>query len=554
MRLVLVLLAALVLAAPSGADDPPLAWITFDRYYDFEQTTEALREMERAFPERFRLESMGKSRGGRDLWVARVIDPSAGDPDERPAFYIDANTHGNEVQCTEVALFTLKYLLTKEDPWVKDLLRRVVFFVAPCVNPDSRHRWFHAPQNEHSPRPVLRPHDDDRDGLVDEDGPDDLDGDGEILSMRVRDPDGGWVADERDDRLMRRRKPGEPGAFRLLGPEGTDEDGDGALNEDGIGGVDPNRNWPTHWRTDDLQYGAGPYPLSEPETRATALWILAHPRIAGVQSYHNAGRMILRPPAAFTDKEFDMPAEDRRLYDEIGRRGLHLLPLYRYMQIREDLYQVFGGFVDWTYAGLGIFSFTNELWGGVGREVPGAPEDPDLAQLRWNDVALHGNGFVRWREVRHPHLGTVEVGGWRRATIRNNPPDFLHETCVRNCLFTLEHAASLPRIEVGKAEAGPEGSLRVALRNRGLLPTIHEVARRHRTLPPDRVSATGARILAAARERLGDTPQPLEVRGGAVLLPEGLPGESAASLLLWCDGTPERVVLESRLGGTARSP
>ena len=42
---------------------------------------------------------------------------------------------------------------------------------------------------------VPRPIDQDRDGLVDEDGPEDLDGDGEITWMRGPDPAGDWIAD-----------------------------------------------------------------------------------------------------------------------------------------------------------------------------------------------------------------------------------------------------------------------------------------------------------------------------------------------------------------------
>ena len=44
----------------------------------------------------------------------------------------------------------------------------------------------------------------------------------------------------------------------------------------------------------------------------------------------------------------------------------------------------------------------------------------------------------------------------------------------------------------------------------------------------------------------------LDVRAGAALLPDGVPGESSVTLVLFFDGTPSRVVAESRLGGVAR--
>lgn len=223
-------------AAPKA--EPRRLGLPFDRYYDGAALEAALRRIAATWPELTHLESMGTSREGRPLWVMTVADPAGGPIDARPAMYIDANTHGNEVQGGEVCLFTIQYLLERRetDPFVAALLKRVTFHVAPCVNPDSRERFLHGPSDEHSPRRVPRPVDDDRDGLVDEDGPDDLDGDGEILTMRRKDPNGEWVVDERDDRLMRRVKPGERGTYTILGAEGVDGDGDGRVNEDPVGG------------------------------------------------------------------------------------------------------------------------------------------------------------------------------------------------------------------------------------------------------------------------------------------------------------------------------
>lgn len=561
-RASLPLLAALALCAVAprstrSEDASGVAALTFDRYYDVAGLSRALATLHAAYPRHTRLASMGESREGRPLWVLTIFEPDAGDPDDKPAFYVDGNTHGNEVQASEVCLFIAKHLLTRDDAWVRALRARVTFHVAPCVNPDARERFFHSAQSEHSPRRVQRPFDDDRDGRVDEDGADDLDGDGEILDMRVEDPEGDLVTDERDPRLMRARQPGERGQWRLLGSEGHDDDGDGRTNEDPPGGVDPNRNWPASWRPEVDQGGAGPYPLSEPETRATALWLLALPHLSGVQSFHNAGRMILRPPAAFTDAEAQLPGEDKRLYDEIGRRGTVLLPTYRYMQIREDLYRVFGGFVDWAYVELGTTAFTNELWGGIGREPSvsrNAETDDQLAALRWNDVALHGAGFVRWHAVAHPTWGRVEVGGWKRFTVRSNPPDFLHETCARNALFVLEHASTAPDLALAALERTPDGAVALTVENRQLQPTIHAMARRFGSLPPDRVRLPGVSLRAAVLKRVGGPDVALTVRGDAALLTEGVPGQGSVRLLLFADGTPTQVRVESRAGGVVTAP
>jgi hypothetical protein len=318
--------------------------------------------------------------------------------------------------------------------------------------------------------------------------------------------------------------------------------------------VDPNRNWPTEWRSEDVQHGAGPYPLSEPETRATALFVLEHPRIAAVQSFHNAGEMILRPPASRKDKDVEFPASDKAVYDEIARRGGRLLPSYRYLQIHEGLYNVHGGFVEWTFTGLGVFSFTNEVWGNLG--TGGDPRSADLDRLKWNDVILHGAGFTRWHEVRHPTLGTVEVGGWRRFTLRNTPVDFLPDLCARNARFVLEHAAAMPDVVVASATAAGPGRLRVEIENRSLMPTISAWAVRHRLVPPDEVSLDGGTVLAAAEVVVGREPPPLPVREGRARLGEGVEGHSRRTIDLWFDPArrPSAVRFSSRMGGVVSAP
>ena len=111
------------------------------------------------------------------------------------------------------------------------------------------------------------PYDDDHDGLLDEDGPEDLDGDGMILQMRIRDPHGEFKTDPDDPRVMLRVKPGEQGEWRRLGFEGIDDDGDGRVNEDPPGYLDMNRNWGFLWQPTYVQDGAGLYPFSAKVTR-----------------------------------------------------------------------------------------------------------------------------------------------------------------------------------------------------------------------------------------------------------------------------------------------
>ena len=101
-----------------------------------------------------------------------------------------------------------------------------------------------------------------------------------------------------DPRIFERVPPHEKGDYTRLGPEGIDNDGDGRINEDGPGGYDMNRNWPSDWQPNYVQRGAGEYPFSYPETACIGAFLVDHPNVAAVQSYHNAGGMILRGPGA----------------------------------------------------------------------------------------------------------------------------------------------------------------------------------------------------------------------------------------------------------------
>ena len=90
--------------------------------------------------------------------------------------------------------------------------------------------------------------------------------------------------------------------------------------------------------------------------------MVTRPNIAGFQSFHNSGGMILRPPGAAWYGQY--PRDDVRVYDEIGETGERMLPYYNYYVIWRGLYSVHGGSIDWTNDGLGNISYSNELWNG----------------------------------------------------------------------------------------------------------------------------------------------------------------------------------------------
>ncbi|MBO6512998.1 MAG: hypothetical protein JJ974_03420, partial [Phycisphaerales bacterium] len=209
--------------------------VSWNRYYDADEMNTIIKDLVNAYPELLTLESLGKSEQGRDMWLITLNNPKTGEASEKPALYIDGNVHGNEIQAMETVLYSIWYLTKSygEVDQLTELIDRVAFYFVPSVNPDGRAEWFANPNTPHSARTGQRPTDNDYDGLLDEDGPEDLDGDGSITQMWKLDPNGSFRRNEVDPRIIERAPEGTQGTLTRLGSEGIDNDGDGRINEDG---------------------------------------------------------------------------------------------------------------------------------------------------------------------------------------------------------------------------------------------------------------------------------------------------------------------------------
>ncbi|MBI5837563.1 MAG: hypothetical protein HZB25_09985 [Candidatus Eisenbacteria bacterium] len=283
--------------APPAARSRPAAAARLTDVSGYHDAAALARELDRlagAGGPPVRRVSIGRTRGGRDIWMvavgadaARLAAPAgrAGDIREDPAQYpgllVVGGTDATQIAGSEEALRFVARLVGdygRVDS-VTRLLDRVTVYVAPRVSPDACERFFHAPTVESagSESPV----DEDRDGRMDEDAPSDLDADGRITGMRVEDAEGEWFPDPADSRLMKRadRSHGESGRFKLY-VEGGDADHDGRIAEDGPGGVEFNRNFPIGYRY--FSTGAGADPMSEVENRALADFLFDHASIAAV--------------------------------------------------------------------------------------------------------------------------------------------------------------------------------------------------------------------------------------------------------------------------------
>jgi len=496
----------------SGSDPQFKVRLDFNRWHDVAELKADFEKLEKAWPKLLKLSSLGKSHDGRDLILMTVNNPETGAETAKPAMYIEANVHGNEIQGGEVALYTLWYLMENYGriDQITKLVNERVFYVVPTVNPDGRDYFLKG--TGAGSRTGHVPVDDDNDGVADEDGDDDLNGNGVIEQIRKYVPGEGTLRkNAQDPRILEPVPPGQTGDYILLGSEGADNDNDGRVNEDPVGAYDGNRNWASNWQPNYIQGGAMDYPFQLPEAKAVNDFLMSRPNIAGVQSYHNNGGMILRGPGAEWQGEY--PGADVMVYDELGRQGERMLPYYRYLVIWSGLYTVHGGFIDWTNDGLGMLSFSNELWNGnqyfnspelqQQQRDPNSPITNRVAQYYFDDHLEFGDQFIDWKAFDHPQFGKVEMGGWKKLQGRV-PPRFMNEElCHRNMAFSLYQADEMPLMKSGatsvEAVGGGVYRVRVDFVNEKVTPTILAKAAANNVVRPDLllVEGKGIEVLSA---------------------------------------------------------
>jgi len=572
----------LALASPAGfgqkASDPPFkVRLDFDRWHDIPELYADFQKLQTAYPKFLKFQSIGKSYEGRDLMVLTINNPETGAEMSKAAMYIEANVHGNEIQGAEVCLYTAWYLMENygrlDD--VTRLVNERVFYIIPTVNPDGREYFMEAPSGV-SARSGHVPIDDDGDFATDEDKPDDLNGNGIIEQIRKYVPGKGNYRISRTNPNMLEPVPyGETGDYILLGREGLDNDGDGFVDEDGFGEYDPNRNWPSDWQPDYIQRGAMQYPFQLPEARAVADFLIAHPNVAGLQSYHNSGGMILRGPGA--ESTGDYPMSDTRFYDELGQNGERILPFYRYLVIWSGLYTVHGGFIDWTNDGLGIISFSNELWSNdqyftspnlkEQQGTPGSPIAPNVSRYYFDKYLEFGQEFQPWKPFKHPQFGDVEIGGaWRKFQGRVPPRFMSEELCHRNMAFSLYQADEMPMVKMGETSVEKLGGdvyrVFVEISNPKVAPTIMAKAAQTNVVRPDLLTVDGksVEVLSAGfidnkeifKVRPSVTPLIDQKDLKRILVRNGFPGKTTRTLVYLVRGSGSlTVAYDSVKGGRA---
>lgn len=468
--------------------------MTNQHYFNYQQLTDWLQQAVARYPQLARLQSLGQSHEGRDIWLLTLAAPGVDDR-ERPALWVDGNLHAAELSGTQACL-RLAEVLLEQHP---ELLQQVTFYIAPRVCPDGaeltlqeRPRFLRS-----SVRPY--PHADPLGAGIE---PEDIDGNGKVLTMRLPDPNGPWKACPQEPRLLVRRQPEDrEGPFYRLLPEGRWEgEFDPDLPQPGPvrAGLDLNRNFPFRWRPEGEQKGAGPFPASEPEVAACVRFLTGHPNVCQAITFHTFSGVFLRPYS--TEPDESLPPGDLELYKFFGEKGTQLTG-YPHLCVYHDFRYhpkevITGTFDDWAYEHLGLFAWTCEIWSahrhagiteGFDAKTPSGkhrfidwfdkhPMEEEVALLKWSDEQLEGRGYAEWQPYDHPDFGLVEIGGWDMIqTFRNPPLKFLAQELEPLTEWLLWQAHTTPLLALHSCQVEPLGDdtyrLQVVVQNQGYLPT-----------------------------------------------------------------------------------
>ncbi len=362
--------------------------------------------------------------------------------DSKPGIAIFGGVDGSHILGRELALgFATRLLGELSSAETKELLDKITFYVLPDVSPDASEQFFAEVKYKRTGN--ARPTDDDRDYTLDEDGCEDLNKDGFITLIRVKDPSGKFIKNPEDERIMTVAdiSAGEAGNY-LVYSEGIDNDKDGSFNEDGPGGVDFNRNFTFNYES--FGPGAGMYPVSEPETKAVADFLFERFNIYSVFIFgpqDNLGQ----PPKPASGAEPNSIIRSVMKDDE----AINKLVSDRYHEITgvtgaPARAESRGTFMEWAYFHYGRYSFSTPAWWFTHEK-----DNKEVAFLKYAENSKYSNIFVPWTTISHPDFPgkTAEIGGIKPFAIINPPADSLDLLINKNYKFIKTIASMHPELE-----------------------------------------------------------------------------------------------------------
>lgn len=492
----------------------------FTDYQNFEDMTRSLHDFVNANKNIAAIESIAKTLEGRDLWLITIANKVGIPLEKRPALFIGANFEGDHLVGSQTALAVIDYLLKNysTDPDVKKSIDEHVYYILPRANPDAAELMF--AQIKTGRKTNTKPYDSDNDGRMDEDGPEDLNKDGFITVMRVKDDNGLYMIDPDDSRLMKKANPakGESGEYSIYW-EGIDNDNDGFINEDPPGGVDINRNFQHEYPY--YQDDVGWHMVSELESRAILDWIISHRNVAAILTFGESDNLINAPNnrgQLSTDRGLELFNFANASYSEAGKVGMvtaasggrfggrrsrspaapqesasprrpsggpettvNTSDLIYFETISEKYREITGikdqpvlripqgAFFQYGYYQYGVPSFSTPGWGMTSPDTASprsksmargtgsaGPAGVDSQFLEYLD-SQNIKGFVEWTSFNHPEFGDVEIGGFTPYEVSNPASGEIAKLGPKHGEFAVYLTTLFAKVKIAKTEVTNHG-------------------------------------------------------------------------------------------------
>jgi hypothetical protein len=279
--------------------------VTFDKYHNSSEVQQILQKFEQSNPDQVQIHTLATSPGKKPVTVLEIGRKSG----DVPAIFVGANFEGNVPLATEGALRLAKMLLDSARYTTK-----LKWYILPSPNPDAAEAYFSGAKYERSVNDFAM--NNDMDEAVNEDGFEDLNGDGLITQMRVKDLTGSYLVSKTDPRIMVRAdaKKNERGEYKIY-TEGTDNDGDGEYNEDGTGGINIGISFPHLFPKSNRD--AGLWPGQSPETYGIMKFIYDHPNIVMVHTLGSSNFCLFPPKGG---RKGDVNLESIKIPERLASR------------------------------------------------------------------------------------------------------------------------------------------------------------------------------------------------------------------------------------------
>jgi hypothetical protein len=482
-------------------------------YSNYSSLGNRAQQLVKSYPSLVKITSLTKTDGGKDIWMLTI---GTGNTAQKPAIAVVGGVEGAHLLGVELAIGFAEELLAQSGiDSIKNLLNKQTFYVFPNMSPDATEQYFAKLKYARSGN--AKPTDDDRDGKTNEDGFEDLNGDGKITMLRVEDATGEWILSSDDPRVLIKADltKGQKGKYLLL-TEGIDNDKDGKFNEDGEGGVAFNKNMSYNYP--NFEPGSGEHMVSEKENRALLDFLFDAFNVYAVVSfgpYNNLANPV----------SFNKAGVSKRIisswYQEDVNTNEMISKTYNKLVKGKNAPKTNGtpgNFAEWAYYHYGRLSLSTPGW-WVPQTKPDTAKkqkaftenNDDANYLRWAEQQKMSNTFTDWTAIKHPDFPDkkVEIGGVDPFALINPPYQMVPALVKEHATFIATLATMAPEIDLVnlKTEKLDGGLTRITVDvvNKGAIPTQTKVGEKSNWLKNIQVNlvSNGQVLAGKANQTIG---------------------------------------------------